>query len=406
MSRELPSLPPLSPPLRARVERAYRSRESQVREIFNRSRSQYPHYAALSEEGLSSLRRNIDSMVSVFYRMQLIEGRVPTPEELEPQRRMARRRFAQGVPLWELVGCHHVGLIYLWADLGASVEADAEIRGELLRRVPVTIAAMTHVITAVTEAYVEERERSLRSRGEAVDELLRLFAGGDAPLAVLEARSGALGLGLDAPRTAVLFRAPLDLDPTSGSPVEVVRGLLDDRHLAGDAVLGRVQEGVLALLPDAANRIELADLAGKLRGLGWRTGVGSPGTDAKGLRTSIREAIRAVEIGDLLAREGPLDRYADLVVLDLVDVGSARAAEFARRVLGPLAEPGARRTHVRTLRALCRSGFRQKLAAAELGVHPHTLSYRLEQIRRRFGLDLDDAETRLRVHLALLILDV
>ena len=31
---------------------------------------------------------------------------------------------------------------------------------------------------------------------------------------------------------------------------------------------------------------------------------------------------------------------------------------------------------------------------------------RLEQIRRRFGIDLEDAETRLRVHLALLILDI
>ena len=46
-----------------------------------------------------------------------------------------------------------------------------------------------------------------------------------------------------------------------------------------------------------------------------------------------------------------------------------------------------------------------KLAAAALGIHPHTLSYRLSQIQRHFGLDLDDVETRLRVHLAVLILD-
>jgi hypothetical protein len=38
-------------------------------------------------------------------------------------------------------------------------------------------------------------------------------------------------------------------------------------------------------------------------------------------------------------------------------------------------------------------------------VHPHTLSYRLKQIRSRFGIDLDDPEVRLRVHLALLILE-
>jgi DNA-binding PucR family transcriptional regulator len=46
-----------------------------------------------------------------------------------------------------------------------------------------------------------------------------------------------------------------------------------------------------------------------------------------------------------------------------------------------------------------------KSAAAALGVHPHTLSYRLKQIQRRFGFDLGDAQTRLRIELALLILE-
>jgi DNA-binding PucR family transcriptional regulator len=38
-------------------------------------------------------------------------------------------------------------------------------------------------------------------------------------------------------------------------------------------------------------------------------------------------------------------------------------------------------------------------------VHPHTLTYRLKQIRRRFGIDLGDPEVRLRVQLALHVLD-
>jgi hypothetical protein len=55
------------------------------------------------------------------------------------------------------------------------------------------------------------------------------------------------------------------------------------------------------------------------------------------------------------------------------------------------------------LRTLCRHGFNQKLASAALGIHPHTLAYRVAQIRKRHGIDLDDADTRLRVHLAVLI---
>jgi purine catabolism regulator len=95
--------------------------------------------------------------------------------------------------------------------------------------------------------------------------------------------------------------------------------------------------------------------------------------------------------------------YGDLAVLDLVDVGSPRALEFARRVLGSLVDPGASAMQLETLRMLCRHGFSQKLAAAALGIHPHTLAYRVAQIRQRHGIDLEDADTRLRVHLAVLI---
>ncbi len=76
-----------------------------------------------------------------------------------------------------------------------------------------------------------------------------------------------------------------------------------------------------------------------------------------------------------------------------------------RGVLGPLARAGATRSYLETLRQLAAHNYSVKLAAAALSVHPHTLSYRARQIRRRFGLDLDDPETRLRVQLALRILD-
>lgn len=65
----------------------------------------------------------------------------------------------------------------------------------------------------------------------------------------------------------------------------------------------------------------------------------------------------------------------------------------------------AERPRSETLRQLSAHNYRIKLAAAALSIHPHTLSYRVRQIRRRFGLDLDDPEVRLRVQLALRILD-
>lgn len=399
----MPTEPPsLSPALRHMVERVYRSREAQAREIFDRCRRQFPHYRALQGEALAKFRENVDMVIGAFYRLQLVEGRGPTPEELEPQRRAARERFAQGIPLEEMVGCYQLGLAILWAHLIESIDTQADVQGELLQRVPVTISANTLVTTTATEAYVQERERRMSSQDEVVAELLRLFAADEVPLAVLETRARSAGLEVDLPRFAALFRPATD-EVSSISGLDLVRRLFDDRHLGPGLLIGRVAKGVLTLLPESARRTALADVAGKLRDRGWRTGLGGVASGAAGLRRTIREAARAVELGALMGREGPLDEYADLAVLDLVDVGSPRALDFARRVLGPLMDPASSPTHVETLRALCRHGFSQKLAAASLGIHPHTLAYRAAQIHHRYGIDLEDAETRLRVHLAVLI---
>jgi hypothetical protein len=85
-------IPPLSPALRELIERAYRTRAVQADRIFDLCRARFPHYGALDGDGLTKFRENLDMVVAAFYRLQLVEGRGPTPEELEPQRRAARER--------------------------------------------------------------------------------------------------------------------------------------------------------------------------------------------------------------------------------------------------------------------------------------------------------------------------
>jgi DNA-binding PucR family transcriptional regulator len=172
-----------------------------------------------------------------------------------------------------------------------------------------------------------------------------------------------------------------------------------------DVRVGRSREGFVALLGEDPDPKALAAAAEELLGDESRAGLGSPGRDLAGVRRSAREALRALRIGAIRNRPQRVHRYADVALLDLVDVGSADAEEFMCRVLGPLATERASRIHLETLRGLSANGYRIKQAASDLSVHPHTLSYRVKQIRRRFGIDLDDAETRLRVHLALLILE-
>lgn len=402
--------PPLSPKLRQLVDRAYRSREKQVGLIVSRCRRLYPHYRALSGSALVGLRKNVRSLVVGFYQQGLIEGRTPTSEELTGPIRMARLRATQGVPLDEMVGCYQLGLPILWAHLIGKVGKDTGLHLELLQRVPVTISALTPVTTAVTEAYVEQRARLLSSREQATDEFLRLLVAEDAPLAVVETRASALALRLEVPRTAMFCRVrlrgggALDAAGLDGE-ADLLRHALA-RAPSGERVLiGRITDGVLALLVTDPDHKQLAEIARKLSAGRCRIGIGRQAIGLAELRQSAREAVRAVDIGELMRLEGPVHHHSELALFDLFDVGSPRALDFARRALGPLASPGSGETYRKTLRALCQNGFRLKVAAAALGVHPHTLSYRTSRLKERFGIDLEDGDTRLRVHVALLILD-
>lgn len=58
-----------------------------------------------------------------------------------------------------------------------------------------------------------------------------------------------------------------------------------------------------------------------------------------------------------------------------------------------------------TLRAYLGSGSSLKATAARLGVHPHTVDYRLGRVRELTGLDLRLAEDRLTLELAVRVLD-
>ena len=105
-----------------------------------------------------------------------------------------------------------------------------------------------------------------------------------------------------------------------------------------------------------------------------------------------------------------MDLSSDGQYLGFMEIGpydklDNKADDFVRRVLGSLSATRTGETYLETLRQLSANAYRVKPAAAALSVHPHTLTYRVKQIRHRFGLDLDDPEVRLRVQLALLILD-
>ena len=109
-------------------------------------------------------------------------------------------------------------------------------------------------------------------------------------------------------------------------------------------------------------------------------------------------------------RTGRTTGFDDLGIWALLGrVGDReQLADFAGGVLGRLLEYDRDRGSdlIHTLRDLARCSYHYRTAADELFAHPNTLRYRVARITELAGLDLADPEDRLRIELALRVLDV
>jgi purine catabolism regulator len=81
----------------------------------------------------------------------------------------------------------------------------------------------------------------------------------------------------------------------------------------------------------------------------------------------------------------------------LLSLPGAALEAFVARVLGPAAD---NTWLLESLAALLDSGCRWSEAADRLGVHRHTLRYRMEQLRKQTGSHPDDPAQRMELWLA------
>ncbi len=125
---------------------------------------------------------------------------------------------------------------------------------------------------------------------------------------------------------------------------------------------------------------------------GTRVGVGRPATGT-GLGRSLLEARAALD-----AVAGPVASYQDLGSLELLlSLPGAALEAFVARVLGPAATST---WLLESLSALLDTGCRWSEAADRLGVHRHTLRYRMDQLRKQTGHHPDDPAQRMELWLA------
>lgn len=164
------------------------------------------------------------------------------------------------------------------------------------------------------------------------------------------------------------------------------------RQLGAAPLVATLHDQVIALVE---REDHLEEVWNALADCGLTAVAGRPYSGADGVRRSYREACALL---DSVGRPG-LFRYEDLV-LERVLVGDAEARHaFVTLWLGPLERVRNGERLVETLLAWVRHRFAVNEAAEELGVHPNTVRYRLEQAGELLGRDLLDPETQFELQL-------
>ena len=139
-------------------------------------------------------------------------------------------------------------------------------------------------------------------------------------------------------------------------------------------------------------------------------GLGRFYESVEGIPKQSSEAEKAVTMGLRLFGPGQLTFFGDLGVYRLLlSIGATEELrEFYYEVLGRLIEHDTRSGGelLRTLEAYFRNHASPTETAPKLNLHRNTLLYRLRRIQEVSGLDLNDAETGLALHLALRIGEV
>ncbi|MFF4359799.1 PucR family transcriptional regulator [Streptomyces sp. NPDC001604] len=222
-------------------------------------------------------------------------------------------------------------------------------------------------------------------------------------MAVAELRT-ALGARADGLHTVVCVTPWPSADPDAAPSVRTVpgaRALCTVPWGAAShslALLVRLRSADV-LTPAGSAATRLLERARQLEGGGTAAcGIAAARTGLAELATAWHEALAAARAALAEPRLGPVAEWAHIGPFRLLTALPPEAAHdpAVRTLLSP-----AHRELARTAEIYLDCAGQAARTAAELGIHRQTLYYRLSRVEKLTGLDLDDGEDRLLLHMAL-----
>lgn len=344
--------------------------------------------AELWEAVRVSCLANLDAGLGALARDRELPESIP-----DDARDLALLTARLDLPLAGLLRAYRVGHRMMWSAWAERIEETAPDPDERTRALAVASDYLFEYVDRLsgflTAEYTAERDRFMRSREQRRTQLVRdVLDGADVDPADAMRE---LDYDLRLEHVALVVSGP--------EPEREIRALarrLDAPYrllvaLAGDTVwawLGRTRPFTLPeqLAGEADTVISLGDPRGGI----------------EGFRLSHREAREAHAVA-VRGRARAIVRYDEVALESLVAGDEARVAAFVARELRGIDGADARSTRLRTtLRAYFAAGQNASAAAAMLGVHEHTVSYRLRTIEERLGRPITSRRAELETALRLL----
>jgi hypothetical protein len=302
---------------------------------------------------------------------------------------LGRTEARAGRTVDALLAAYRVGARTAWGELSRTLVAMQVRPADVAAFAGLVFAYIDELSAASAAGHRAQLASTARVRARYLHELGQALLAGE-PADVLAARAERADWTPAGSLTVVLVPV---------ARLHEVASLLDPRTLTvtdeRSADTLPTDTGVL-LVPDAART--RATLLRTLAGYGAVVGPARPWTDAA---TSYRRAVRARALATP-ARGRPIDTEEHLPEL-VLGADPAALADLRRRTLAPLdgLSDAARARLTATLRSWLLHLGRRADVAADLGIHPQTVAYRMAQVRERFSTDLDDPEVVVELVLAL-----
>lgn len=374
-------------------EELLRGRAELADELVGAIHGRVPEYAEFGGSELWEAVRD-SCLANLETGLEAIAGDLRVPERVPGDaRELALITARLGLPLGALLRTYRIGHAIVWERMFELLEAEpieAPARREAIAAASAYLFDHVDRVSAmVTDEYTAERDRFLRSREQRRTQLVRdVLEGADPDPA---GATGTLDYDLRLEHLALVVSAP--------DAEAVVRSLgqgLDAPHrlvvvLTGDTAwgwLGRTREFDL---PERLPAVE-----------GARISFGEPAAGVEGFRTSHRQARDAHRVALRAGARGQPVRYEDVALESLAGGDDARAAVFVARELRGIDGDDARSRRLRaTLRAYFAAGQNASAAAAVLGVHEHTVAYRLRTIEQALGRPVTTRRAELETALRL-----